>query len=188
MVLCMGPSMMIVPSLSAVWALLSRSQCVWLNQLENHFIGNRDPNLHFALLSDFTDAPQKELPGEHELIQQTIAGIQNLNERHGAPDYQDDGVVESRRVSAAAGRRSAGPQARHHPRAHAARLGAEGRPGRGIDEDPGVLSKEGVTVAGLFTPVIPVRNTVAKSVRGKFVGANAAGLPARLCRRRCRHG
>ncbi|PKN95371.1 MAG: cellobiose phosphorylase [Chloroflexi bacterium HGW-Chloroflexi-6] len=59
-----------------------------LNQLENHFIGNRDPNLHFALLSDFTDAPQKELPGEHELIQQTIAGIQNLNERHGGPDYQ----------------------------------------------------------------------------------------------------
>jgi len=38
-------------------------------------------------------------------------------------------------------------------------------------------TSDGVAVAGLLTPVMPVRNTVAKSVRGRLVGASAAGLP-----------
>ena len=77
-------SLIVVPSL-----LKNESEMQsLLNQLENHFIGNHDPNLHFALLSDFVDASQKELPGEQELIQKTIAGIRHLNERHGTPTYQ----------------------------------------------------------------------------------------------------
>ena len=36
---------------------------------------------------------------------------------------------------------------------------------------------EGVTVAGLLTPVMPVRNTVTRSVRGRLVGARPAAFP-----------
>ena len=38
-------------------------------------------------------------------------------------------------------------------------------------------TSEGVAVAGLLTPAIPVRNTVAKSVRGRLVGATPLGSP-----------
>ncbi len=59
-----------------------------LNQLENHFIGNADPNIHFALLTDFIDAPQKDMPGERELKELARAGIQKLNEKHGSKSYR----------------------------------------------------------------------------------------------------
>lgn len=59
-----------------------------LGQLESHFIGNRDPNLHFALLTDFPDAPQKEMPGESEFMERAVEGIKRLNQRHGTPAYQ----------------------------------------------------------------------------------------------------
>jgi len=54
-----------------------------LQQLENHYLANSDPNLKFALLTDFADAHQKELPGEQELITQTKKGIAKLNNRYG---------------------------------------------------------------------------------------------------------
>src|SRR5687767_7443778 len=41
-----------------------------LRQLENHFLGNSDPSVRFSLLTDFVDAPQKELPGDAHLIEQ----------------------------------------------------------------------------------------------------------------------
>ncbi|MBU4494603.1 MAG: cellobiose phosphorylase [Acidobacteria bacterium] len=54
-----------------------------LSQIENHFLANPDPNLCFALLTDFADAPQKELPGEEKLIRQAREGIKQLNSRYG---------------------------------------------------------------------------------------------------------
>jgi cyclic beta-1,2-glucan synthetase len=59
-----------------------------LNQLENHYIGNADPNIHFGLLTDFTDAPQQEMPGERQLIEHAKTGLKQLNERHGNRSYQ----------------------------------------------------------------------------------------------------
>ncbi len=59
-----------------------------LRQLENHYIGNADPNIHFGLLTDFTDAPQKEMPGERQLIDHANTGIIRLNERHGNKSYR----------------------------------------------------------------------------------------------------
>ncbi len=58
-----------------------------LGQLENHYLGNADLNVHFALLTDFVDAPQKELPGEAQLVEQAKAGIQQLNTSYGNEDY-----------------------------------------------------------------------------------------------------
>lgn len=53
-----------------------------LEQLELHFLSNCDPNLYFALLTDYTDAPQKEMPGDKLLLEKAKAGIQTLNHRY----------------------------------------------------------------------------------------------------------
>ena len=54
-----------------------------LHQLELHFLGNADPHLHFALLTDFADAPQKRMPDDDRLLGQVKTGIQALNKKYG---------------------------------------------------------------------------------------------------------
>jgi cyclic beta-1,2-glucan synthetase len=65
-------------------ALLTDSKEVesLLRQMELHFLGNKDPHLSFALLTDFADAPQKHMPEDEALISQATAGIKALNERY----------------------------------------------------------------------------------------------------------
>ncbi|MGZ9224224.1 MAG: GH36-type glycosyl hydrolase domain-containing protein, partial [Anaerolineales bacterium] len=58
-----------------------------LRQLENHFLGNSEPGVRFALLTDFVDAEQKELPGEAYLIEQAKSGIEQLNTRYKNEGY-----------------------------------------------------------------------------------------------------
>ena len=57
-------------------------------QIENHFVGNKDPNILFALLTDFADAPEKIMPQDEELLTRTITRIKELNEIYGTPEYQ----------------------------------------------------------------------------------------------------
>ena len=57
-------------------------------QIENHFVGNQDLNVLFALLTDFADAPEKIMPQDEELLNQTITRIKELNENYGTPEYQ----------------------------------------------------------------------------------------------------
>ena len=54
-----------------------------LRMLEINYLGNVEPELFFALLTDFRDAPERELPGERELLGRLERGIRALNERHG---------------------------------------------------------------------------------------------------------
>jgi cellobiose phosphorylase len=56
-----------------------------LDLLEIRYLGNRDPNLHFALLTDFPDAPQCEMPQDAALLAAAVAGIQRLNQRYPLP-------------------------------------------------------------------------------------------------------
>ena len=51
--------------------------------LEVHYLGNREGDLRFALLSDWLDAPTEQMPGDEELLASAIAGIEQLNDRHG---------------------------------------------------------------------------------------------------------
>jgi cyclic beta-1,2-glucan synthetase len=51
--------------------------------LEIHYLGNREGDLRFALLSDWLDAPTETVPGDDELLAIAAAGIDRLNERHG---------------------------------------------------------------------------------------------------------
>jgi len=59
-----------------------------LDNLEVQFLANREPNLHFAVLSDFTDAATAECPGDAAIVESALAGIRALNDRH-APDTPD---------------------------------------------------------------------------------------------------
>lgn len=57
-----------------------------LQQLELHFLGNAHPYLHFALLTDFADAPRQHMPDDDALLEQLKHSICALNEKHGKED------------------------------------------------------------------------------------------------------
>lgn len=54
-----------------------------IRQIELHYIANADPNLFFALLTDYADAPEKVMPNDSLLISQAQAEIERLNEKYG---------------------------------------------------------------------------------------------------------
>jgi cellobiose phosphorylase len=53
-----------------------------LEGLEIRYLGNRDPNLFFALLTDFRDAPEPAQPDDADLLRLARDGIQSLNARY----------------------------------------------------------------------------------------------------------
>ncbi len=59
-----------------------------VERLEVHAIGNMDPHIHFALLTDFPDADAEELPGDRAVLEAAVAGIEALNARY-APATSD---------------------------------------------------------------------------------------------------
>ncbi|MBL8841037.1 MAG: hypothetical protein JNL90_05830 [Planctomycetes bacterium] len=77
-------TMVVVPTLLA--SLEGVEQL--LDHLEVQALGNAEPHVHFALLTDFTDAPAAELPADAALLAAASAGIERLNRRH-APGKGD---------------------------------------------------------------------------------------------------
>lgn len=71
-------TMVVVPT------LLSQPQDVddLLEALEIRYLGNRDPNLFFALLTDFRDAPEQKMPDDDALLAYARAAVQTLNETY----------------------------------------------------------------------------------------------------------
>jgi cyclic beta-1,2-glucan synthetase len=53
-----------------------------LQQIELHYLANKDKNIGFALLTDFGDAPQENMPEDQECLQVAIDGINALNETY----------------------------------------------------------------------------------------------------------
>ncbi len=53
--------------------------------LEVRFLANRDANLCFALLTDYTDAKQKDMPDDKMLIQYAMNKITHLNRKYQRP-------------------------------------------------------------------------------------------------------
>ncbi len=53
-----------------------------LEGIEVRYLANRDPNLHFALLTDFVDAVEESLPGDANLVALASAGITELNAKY----------------------------------------------------------------------------------------------------------
>jgi cyclic beta-1,2-glucan synthetase len=53
-----------------------------LEHLEVQYLANRDTNLRFAILSDFTDAKTETTPGDAQIVDAAERGIQALNEQY----------------------------------------------------------------------------------------------------------
>jgi cyclic beta-1,2-glucan synthetase len=53
-----------------------------VESLEVRFLGNRDPQLHFALLTDFPDAASETLPGDEALLRLARRRIEALNDKY----------------------------------------------------------------------------------------------------------
>ncbi len=73
-------TMVVVPTMLASAAGVERL----IETLEIHHLANRDEHLHFALLTDFRDAPAEILPGDESLLQRARAGIEGLNRKYAA--------------------------------------------------------------------------------------------------------
>ncbi|MBI3867247.1 MAG: cyclic beta 1-2 glucan synthetase [Verrucomicrobia bacterium] len=53
-----------------------------LEAMEVRYLANRDPNIYFALLTDFRDAAQEHLPSDDALLRQAVDGVAALNARY----------------------------------------------------------------------------------------------------------
>ncbi len=56
-----------------------------IEDLEVRFLANRDPNLLFALLTDFPDAPAETMPEDMALVALAKKSIEGLNQQYGRP-------------------------------------------------------------------------------------------------------
>ena len=72
--------MVVVPTLVPNAAAIAHL----LETIEIHHLANRDPNLHFGLLTDFSDAAAETLPEDAGLREELRAGIAGLNRKYGA--------------------------------------------------------------------------------------------------------
>jgi cyclic beta-1,2-glucan synthetase len=61
-----------------------------INRLEIHYLANPDGAIHFALLSDWTDAATETMPGDDRLLAAALDGIARLNRRHGPVSNQGE--------------------------------------------------------------------------------------------------
>ena len=60
-----------------------------LQELELYYLSNPDPQLTYALLTDFSDALAQDMPNDKELLTLARSGIENLNKKYAsvAPFY-----------------------------------------------------------------------------------------------------
>jgi cyclic beta-1,2-glucan synthetase len=56
-----------------------------LERLEVHYLANPEGHLHFALLTDWADAPHEHMPGDELLAEALSKGIERLNTRYEGP-------------------------------------------------------------------------------------------------------
>ena len=57
-----------------------------LEHLEAQFLANDDPQIRFALLGDFLDAPHEHEPGDREIVEAAVAGVRALNAEYARDD------------------------------------------------------------------------------------------------------
>ena len=57
---------------------------VLCERLETHYLANPGANVRYALLTDFADAPQEEMPADGALLDDALARVRALNQRYAA--------------------------------------------------------------------------------------------------------
>jgi cyclic beta-1,2-glucan synthetase len=75
-------TMIVVPTLLTRQAEVEEQ----VERLEVHYLANSDGDLRFAILSDWTDAPAENVPGDEEILATAREGIARLNRRHAMPE------------------------------------------------------------------------------------------------------
>jgi len=72
-------------TLVAVPTLLTTPEAIeeQIERLEVHYLAGPDGALHYALLSDWTDAATERAEGDERLLAAAVAGVARLNRRHG---------------------------------------------------------------------------------------------------------
>ena len=75
-------------TLVTVPSMLSREDDIdcLLTKMEVCYLSNNGENIFFSLLTDFTDAPEKNMPDDAALLSYAQSGIRNLNDRYGTAD------------------------------------------------------------------------------------------------------
>ncbi len=53
-----------------------------LQEMELYYLSNPDPQLTYALLTDFSDAPAQLMPGDEQLLELASTGIESLNHKY----------------------------------------------------------------------------------------------------------
>jgi len=76
-------TMVAVPMMLSSRGVLAKE----LEKLETRYLGNRNPQLCFALLADFMDAPSGKMAGDEVLLEAARDGIDELCKRHGVPRF-----------------------------------------------------------------------------------------------------
>ena len=94
--------------------------------VEVQALGNLDPHIHFAILSDFKDAHVETLPRDAEILSAAAAGIKALNAKHGDGGGDDARFRRSVRPPSLH-RHGEGPPRRIQWRSDAARTAASCR-------------------------------------------------------------
>ena len=74
-------TMVVVPTLLTSRADIEES----VERLQVRFLANPAGHLHFALLTDWKDAPNEHMPDDEDLLGELAAEIASLNERYGSP-------------------------------------------------------------------------------------------------------
>ena len=86
-------TMIVVPALLTTRAAIEEH----IERLEIHYLASPEVELHFALLSDWTDAPSEHMAGDAELLDIAAEGIARLNRLHGPAPGGDRFVLLHRR-------------------------------------------------------------------------------------------
>jgi hypothetical protein len=71
-------TMVVVPAILSSEAVVREL----LESIEACYLANQDDHIFFALLGDWSDAPQEKMPNDGVLLDRVMNGIKNLNERY----------------------------------------------------------------------------------------------------------
>src|SRR5262249_48712282 len=82
------PTMLLRPESAAALA----------ERLEVHYLSNPDPQLRFALLADFADAPAETMPEDEAYLKSALKQIKLLNERYAVGGNERFFVFHRRRL------------------------------------------------------------------------------------------
>ncbi len=68
------------------------------DRLELHYLANRDPNIHFALLGDFVDASTESIPEDSDVLEAARTSIESLNKTYSRSDGTTFHLFQRRRL------------------------------------------------------------------------------------------